>query len=234
MCGTKMNLLKQLIEEQAGQVLQESLRGTFDLNLFKTLKSLGQIHEYVQGAGLQFLGEGLGRQVYLLSSSKVLKIVGNEMGVLQNKDEIEGFRKFGHTGAVAKVYESNPEGYWIIMEIAKAFQSEGQLKSETGLNEDFMIAFAYELTHKRFSTETFRATMSNLTSAWTKMAQTLPAFQHRLKMLSSLTTKGHELLQKLYLLLTKYNVVDIARWDHWGITADGRVVCVDYGIIIKK
>lgn len=227
-------LLKQLIEEQIDLALQESLKGTFSLNAFKTLKSLDEIHEYVKNSKLQFLGEGLGRQVYLLSSSKVLKLAGNEIGVMQNRDEVEGFKKFGGTGAVASVYDADPEYKWVIMEIAKAFQSEGQLKAETGgLDDDFLIAFAYELKLKRFPTSSFRLVMQNLKSTWQKMSQTHPVFVHRLKKLAGVNSKGIELLQKLYLLLTKYNVVDIARFDHWGVAADGRVVCVDYGIIIQ-
>jgi hypothetical protein len=69
-----MMFLRKLIEEQVDMALQESLRGTFNLNLFKALKSLDEIHKYVKDSKLQFLGEGLGRQVYLLSSSKVLKL----------------------------------------------------------------------------------------------------------------------------------------------------------------
>jgi hypothetical protein len=228
-------LLKQLIEEQIDLVLQESLKGTFSLNAFKTLKSLDEIHQYVKNSKLQFLGEGLGRQVYLLSSSKVLKLAGNEIGVMQNRDEVEGFKTFGSTGAVAKVHDSDSEYMWVIMEIAKAFQSEGQLKAETGgLDDDFLIAFAYELKLKRFPTGSFRLVMQNLRSAWQQMAQTHPVFVHRLKKLAGISSKGIELLQKLYLLLVKHNVVDIARFDHWGTTADGRVVCVDYGIIQGK
>jgi hypothetical protein len=229
-----MMFLRKLIEEQVDMALQESLRGTFNLNLFKTLKSLDEIHKYVKDSKLQFLGEGLGRQVYLLSSSKVLKLAGNEIGVMQNRDEVEGFKKFGSTGAVANIYDSNSEYMWVIMEIAKAFQSEGQLKAETGgLDDDFLIAFAYELKLKRFPTGSFRLVMQNLRSTWQKMSQTHPVFVHRLKKLAGINSKGIELLQKLYVLLTKHNVVDIARFDHWGVTADGRVVCVDYGIIIQ-
>lgn len=45
----------------------------------------------------------------------------------------------------------------------------------------------------------------------------------------NITPKGIELLQK-FTFLTGKGVFDIARYEHWGIGADQRIVCVDTGL----
>lgn len=67
------------------------------------------------------IGAGSGRIVFRLSDTRVLKIAKNPKGLAQNEAEIllfnDGYISTRYQDMFAKIYESDPEYTWIVMEL---------------------------------------------------------------------------------------------------------------------
>lgn len=226
--------MSTLLREYIDGLVLEGLRNKFDIRHFMALSDPEQIWDYVEKAGLTQLGAGTGRTVYLLSSGKVLKLARNYDGQDQIKDEWEGFQHFGRSGMVTQAFAVDPEYWWIIMETVRGFQSDGQLFAETGVNDDLIVALAEQMSGEAPTKKGFQNFLARTKAEWKKFPPERKIFGMRLAMLAGAKPAGMELLFKLYILTVKYMVDDIARWDHWGKTADGRIVCLDYGLPAKS
>jgi len=125
------NNISKLISDYLINVLASTRSKTFNLSYFKTLQ-LGDMLEYPK-VTLEFLGQGSSRNVYIISSKKVLKMAYNEAGIMQNKKEVETYVKFGSSGIITKIYDSDSKGLWIISELVKPFLNEKQFLNAAGI-----------------------------------------------------------------------------------------------------
>jgi len=89
---------------------------TFDFNVLKNIKSYSGKIAYV-GAKLQKIASGSSRTVYKIDDEKVLKFAKNEKGLEQNLAESEAYKQ--NYDIVARVFDCDPDDYWIEMELAK-------------------------------------------------------------------------------------------------------------------
>ena len=89
----------------------------FDLNKFKKLKSFKERVDYCNST-LTKLGAGSSRIVYLVDDKTVLKLAKNQKGIGQNEVEIGASNKY-YNDVIAEVYESDENGLWLEMELAK-------------------------------------------------------------------------------------------------------------------
>jgi len=241
------NLLNYLLEN----VDEGALRG-FSLDILKKKmpefekygypESIGrQIRNLVDGQyKLPYMGVGSSRIVYALSTGKVLKIALNDKGVAQNQAEHEVSRDPSLKYIGARVYETDPNYYWSVMEVAKIYESSTDLKSDLGIPSDLSERWNYEI---RKAIEDLRS-IYNLgynvedvierrydsddlgdgdpdfdedKEAFRKFLENPPKGLLALVDLTDTGLGGHSL-----------EMGDIVT-DHFGKTADGRPVLIDYG-----
>lgn len=223
--------LKNWISESVSESLQllEKLRTLktrdpslrFDMRVFRSFNNGRDIENYARQR-LQKLGSGIDRVTFLLSSGKVLKIAYRN-NVEQNKTEIAAYEKFGPE-YMPIIYESHPDGFWIISELVKTFQSKEQFFKETGLTDDFLRKWA----QFKWRNKKDKVNMDDFLSWFIEQYPELAYPNNITSAHHTITPRGEEFLAKLTHLLIM-DVDDIQRWDHWGIGTDQRFVCVDVG-----
>lgn len=193
----------------------------FDIRKFRTFNNGKQMTAYAKQY-LQRLGAGIGRETFLLSSGKVLKIAYRN-DVRQNEFEIAAFEKFG-PDYMPVIYETHPDGFWIISELVKTFQTEEQFVKETGLSSPFLRMWA----RFKYYDKKDAINMDDFSSWFTDNFPELANATNITTAQQTITPRGKEFLTKFTHLLAA-GVDDIQKWDHWGVGTDQRFVCVDVG-----
>lgn len=185
---------------------------TFDMHQFTQLKNYKERNAYAKQSGLLMLGAGIARTAYALSPTKVLKVATD---ATQSQTENAAFEKYGKD-LVPVIYEHDPNFAWMIVERTQTFPTEEAFTSATGLTENWLIHYGDFLKsqHSRLSPQ--------------------QEFNHFEKRKSvdvddvTPTKLGMNLIEK-FTFLSKEGIDDIDRFDHWGITPDKRLVCIDAG-----
>lgn len=233
-----MKELKELIAKLANQELQEVLRG-FSLNKFKNMLDkdvtkhssahLQQIKKLVNYAKehLPFLGQGTSRAVFALSGDKVLKIANGKTlaGIAQNKQEVNLYTNPKTKPVVTKVYDVADDYSWIVSEIAKPFSSRAEFRQKTGVSADVLDEFVDFIVPGDFekSCEVYAAVFSLVDLEpddpyeeiveWYKTNFKGTVIEHAVDLAALGAAPG-----------------DLGHYGHWGVTTDGRVVAIDYGL----
>lgn len=235
-------LLKEFINYQVSSILLE-IRGSFKWPEFKKLQSLEQQLQYAQN-NLQELGRGSSRAAFLLSNRYVLKIAlpaAAEKGVGQNKGEVAVFSNTASKDLVTKIHDLSNNGHWLVSEVARPLTNPKEFQQLTGVpwQEFVSVNVNWDDVNQDISE------LQNAIKIWTrkqKSAQqqgnqeTLQAATQKLQNLqtkfqSLQSTISNPFLLKVRNLYKQANLVggDILELDHWGKTADGRIVLLDYG-----
>lgn len=182
------------------------------MEVFKQLKNYKERNAYARQAGLPHLGAGIARTAYALTPTKVLKVATD---ATQNAAEMAAFESFGKDYAPI-IYDVGPHESWLVVERVQTFTAEYQFQANTGLTENWLIHYGDFLKSgksRKFPNKEFE-TFEQIKSV--DVDDVNP------------TKLGFELIKK-FTFLTKAGMDDIDRWDHWGITPDKRLVCVDLG-----
>lgn len=244
------NLIKALVKEVAEEMshkiqkpdknksnLQEIFRG-FNFKTFKKIDDPKLMVNYAKKY-LPKLGQGSGRIVFGLGSGKVLKIASPAVhGTTQNTGEIEAYTQPGMPDFLAKIYDFDHENsYWIVAEGVQVILDNKQLKKKFTPVEDILMDIARHANEGRpfkqaledsIFVHNYKITQnkSEYFWFWSKSGK------HTTKELSvkDFTQLDMELFKRLY-DASRMGIVDIDRYDHWGVTSNGRLVIVDYGII---
>jgi hypothetical protein len=180
---------------------------------FKAFKELpdnvdARMNWLKQNAEHAYLGEGSSRMVFLIDTSKVLKIAMNAKGYAQNEEEVLIYTDPKAKPIIAKIFDASEDYGWIVSEIVRPLKSEEEFKNYFGLTS-LSLDNVYHHTHfpENYSSNSNEMIKNMLNQANKEIIMTLFEFM-----------KNHELL-----------IGDVARYEHWGKTADGRVVLLDYG-----
>lgn len=182
-------------------------REQFKLEEFKRLKSLKEMQVYANSK-LQILGEGSARSVYRLGGTKVLKVAKDEKGgIAQNHSELDIFTNPKTSAITTKIFDSDSSFRWIISEVVKPFsknQADSDFQSATGIPWD---DFSEILSYTK-----------QIPESW------------------SLEPDQYALINGALSVINTGNLAapDVAVKDHWGLTADGRVVLLDYGFTLTQ
>jgi len=205
------------------EVLQELLRG-FNLNYFKKLPTNTAKMNYAKGI-LPHMGEGSARTVYAASGDKVLKIAMNQKGIAQNKAEVDVFLEMDRAGfgnAVAKAIDYDPKYHWVLSEAVQPFDrgppAEKAFEKGTGIPFSF---FGFLLRNIRETpVKDIESISKNYRLSW----------DERIK-LEDIAKNPPLILRALEYAMNHLNLVisDLTHVSHYGKTADGRVVLLDYG-----
>lgn len=240
------NLLNYLLEN----VDEGALRG-FSLDILKKKMPEFERLQYPESIGrairnlvdneykLPYMGEGSSRVVYALSTGKVLKIAINEKGIAQNQAEHEVSRDPSLKYIGARVYETDPNYQWSVMEVAKIYESGIQLKRDLGI-PTLIYLFYYNIDKAIFDLERVYnrgfSVEEVIDNRYENDGQPDgdPEFDEDKEVYRKFLEDPPKGLLALVDLTQSglggqtLEMGDIVT-DHFGKTADGRVVLIDYG-----
>lgn len=210
------NIKEKLLEELVEIVITEKIRSkTFDIAKFKALASDASVslnqarYNALAYANqrLQQAGKGTSRIAYVLSSSRVLKVARSPKGLAQNEAEIDVYTDPRTKPIVAKIYDYDSEFVWVISEIVRPFHDSTHTPELTSYNTSDRMSFT-----------------------WTELEAEVTRF------LQGMGTRSSNPELKRYAasisdLIQTHDLAlgDALTPDHWGMTADGRLVLLDYG-----
>lgn len=183
---------------------------------------------------LPYMGEGSSRIVYALSTGKVLKISRDQRGLAQTEAEVGIWTNPSTREVAAEVFDFDPDYYWSVMEIARTFKDpdsnyKGSLEQELGIPTAYGVIFEIrdivnELLSDRsdgIATEVIQDKLLELPRGQEIVLR---------KRLEKYLENPHPFVDKIADLVHNNDLKtgDIIS-DHFGKTADGRIVLIDYG-----
>ena len=176
---------------------------TFDLKRFKSLKNLGDLHNYA-GKYLDKLGEGSSRAAYLMSGRYALKIALNNKGIGQNEAELDVYTNPATKRIIAKIYAADERDMWLVSDLVKPITSEEEFEQLAGVS------------WKDFSKQVYDGIKFHDVDNASDFSKAVVATAH----------SNHLMVGDL---IDQLNSPFKSVIDHWGKTPDGRVVLLDYG-----
>ncbi len=184
--------------------------------------------------GLPYMGRGSSRVVYALSTGKVLKISMDERGLAQTEAEVSVWTNPSTKEVAAQVFDFDPDYNWSVMEIARTFEYpdrnyKASLEHELGIPTAYGVKFTIaEIVNELLSDRSDGIA----TEAIQDKLLELPRGQMLVlkKRLEKYLENPHPFVDKIADLVhnNDLNTGDIVS-DHFGKTADGRIVLIDYG-----
>lgn len=112
-------VIRKLIKEFIQEIeLSEDYPTSFDMEVFKSLRSHAARNRYAE-EHLKKIAAGSSRIVYKIDDEKVLKLAKNDKGIDQNKTEIEWGNDYYFQHILAKTFDSDDNGLWVEMELAR-------------------------------------------------------------------------------------------------------------------
>ena len=166
---------------------------------------------------------GSSRIVFLIDNDKVLKLARNEKGLAQNELEAVAGQDPTVDKILAKVLEYSEEYAWLISQRVNPISSEKEFEAITGITWN-------ELRKTLGAKEREEL---NVTVVPEKGAKK----QTSASISSSLCLTGSAFVNYIKSFLERYSgmlIGDIAKPDSWGLTKNGCLVLLDYGITKKK
>lgn len=237
--------LEKLISFLFENMDEAALRG-FSLDILKKeTKRLKEEDGYIEDIsyglsqlaekyGLPYMGRGSSRVVYALSTGKVLKISRDERGLAQTEAEVSVWTNPSTREVAAQVFDFDPDFNWSVMEIAKTFKSsnwryKASLEHELGIPNSYGATFTIADIVGALLSDLSDGLPENITE---KLLE-LPRGQEIVlrKRIESYLENPHPFVNKIKELVNN-NDLDTGDLvsDHFGKTADGRIVLIDYGL----
>ena len=171
----------------------------FDMKRFKSLPGTDTMIYYADKF-LQKLGKGSSRIAFLMSGKYALKIALNQKGLSQNEAELDVCTNPASKAVVAKIYDFDDKHRWLISDLVREISNEAEFKSLTGVR-------------------------------WTEEFCVWMSHGIRMKKIPENLPDDMEIVRSTIKMAIANNLLpgDITKLEHWGKTADGRVVLLDYG-----
>ncbi len=224
-CKLLQSFISQIIKES----MEEKLRAlpSFNWNAFKKLP-FEQLENYALD-NLEELGSGSSRRVFLLSSGKVLKIAVNKAGVAQNKAEIDAWTTPGVKNIIAAVYDAHPKYWWLVSELAKTSRTGDIFNRYFEGKQVFPNHGAGPIGYFEEMLDVFENASGNLRQRIERTISYMIVNEFMSK--DANMSKIADFLASVWKFtkMTPTTMDDIKRADHYGLTADGRLVIIDYG-----
>jgi hypothetical protein len=223
-------------EDQYGMAKEYSETKTFRMSEFRNIHGFEWAITYASRR-LQLLGKGSSRAVFVYNPKKVLKIAMNQAGVAQNQLESKISRSGKYNEVIAGVFETDPNGLWVISELVVPFMAID--------DEGYEYQFEEEKEFRKHSPIDFKTFQEGIAPRFENkidfdeeeyeqmgMGRKYPSFREFTKTGPSETVS--EIQRKTKLLRTMIKQFGLKKDDifirsQWGRTSDGRIVLVDYG-----
>lgn len=198
-----------------------------------------ELIKLVKKYNLPYMGEGSSRIVYALSTGKVLKISLDERGLAQTEAEVDVWTNPSTKEVAAQVFDFDPDYYWSVMEIAKTFKDpykndenyQQSLEHELGIPTAYGVIFTIRhIVNELLSDRSDGLSYDILEHV---ESQDLSSGQKAvlLNRIEKYIENPHPFVDKLIDLIRNNDLDqgDLVS-DHFGKTADGRIVLIDYGL----
>jgi hypothetical protein len=195
--------------------------------------------------GKTAIGYGGSRTVYPLGSGNVIKMARDEIGILQNKNEVSVFGKNKGNDLLAQIYKydtgelSKRPFSWIVMERGTPLSNASEFEALSGV--DFN-SFCFVLQHFKVQD---RMSEYDLNKAIEEMKSRLPSTKQKqyiekaLEVFGNENSPGKALMKKLMPLLGQrvfgksLHIDDLQKLDSWGKSQHGKLILLDYGADIE-
>lgn len=210
-----------LLETFISEIVDETL----DEVKFNPRKELSPIKrfsdriDYVSTHGLIPLGEGTSRIVFLMDSKKVLKLAQNQKGLGQNEAELDAITNPVLKPIFAKIYDYSSDFSWIVSELVRPIKKYDEFEQLTGMKfQDFGLVIS-----------SAKLNNFNLNDIINRSENHYKNDILRIERLE--TVRNSQLAKHVIEAMRDGDLIagDIDHLGHWGKTADGRVVLLDYG-----
>jgi hypothetical protein len=245
-----LNYLLENVENfPQGKILDEAALRGFSLDILKketqrlkeedddNITGIGKaLSELADKYNLPYMGRGSSRRVYALSTGKVLKISRNVMGIAQTEAEVAVWTNPSTKEVAAQVFDFDPDYSWSVMEIAKTFKPAYWNNYKESLENELKIPHAYGVVFTIYDiVKELLSDRSDGKFAWDIEEKLLDLSRGKeivlRKRLEQYLENPHPFVLKIIDLVRNndMNIGDVIS-DHFGKTADGRIVMVDYGL----
>jgi hypothetical protein len=225
--------MKTLIEYIFQIIEKQRAKSGFSFKEMDDLPTLKEKFDYLE-SHLEFMGKGSSRVAFILTTKRVVKLAINMAGIEQNKAEFEAYSKAGNKNAYAKVYQHDPKFNWIVSELVNPIRHENEFYKKYGFSPETILFF---VRRNPSSVEELDKVIKNTI----KNYEALLAGENTDEGLHNILTKNIERYQSLLkqqqlkeliveLATKRVDVSDLTTPGHWGKTADGRLVILDYGL----
>lgn len=191
---------EKIRRRQTIKTVKDDISHKFDIRFFKTLHVNRQIVIYALKR-LEKIGEGSSRIAFVLGQNKVLKVAKSNAGRAQNKVELDVYTNPKSRPIVAKITDYDPGFNWLISETAR---------------EANALDFDEILNLDEGDGDSFVHSLEYLDADYVKRR----FGQKALKLFLNIGSLSHE---------NKLLYGDIMKFSSWGVTADRRLVLLDYG-----
>lgn len=202
-------LVMEKIRTKKGQ--KGMMGDKFSLKKFKSFDNYNVELAYAQKF-LDLLGQGSSRAAFMLTNKYVLKIALNAKGIGQNEAEVDVYTNAASKAIVAKIYDSDPNYHWIISEVVKPIKDVKEFETLAGIDWKGFSDYINHALHKD------NPNKGATDDTMPKFVQAVIQTAHVNKLLRG------DLAQQDWSHEPTKDVL-----DHWGKSADGRIVLLDYG-----
>ena len=251
-----MNSVKDLILFEVNSVLTE-IRGSFSWDTFRDMKSMSKRLAYAEENLPEYLGSGSSRTAYVLSNRYVLKIAKNRKGIAQNKAEVELAVNPNVNKITTKIYDVGAKYVYLVTDLVRTLsENDKEFEKITGSTwrsiVDVLKVYAKfkDLDAVAVEIEDQIEQADGEIEYFTKrlnVAENLPEpierdvriakrlvslqIQNKDELLAVLETVGNPFVLNIVKSLESSELLigDLLNAGHWGKTADGRIVLLDYG-----
>lgn len=219
-----------------------------DKKYLNSMHYIEEIRSYLLSLGYRIIGIGGGnedggklgdgREVYLISSKKVLKVAATDFGFSQNEVEYNALHG-NSSNFLPKAYDKAPDYRWIEVEVIRQLKSWEEFAALAGIGKhefmDILVSFRYQ--------PSIEAVIDSNLERFYKShsyAQGRPDDDTEKEFLTRRALEGvarwkaiknNPVLQEMSRDVVKYNISldDVDHLDNLGVSANGHLVFLDLG-----
>lgn len=222
-----MKNLKEMVDYQVSLALCEAKSG-FDMRVFKTLETSYDMTDYARQHKLQRLGQGSSRIAFLINNRFVLKIAHDKQrGPAQNEVEVSVYTNPTTQPVVAKIYDFDPSYRWIVSEAVRELRRNSEFEPLTGIDFNLFCNALNEIDLQS-DLEYENEKIQDYSPGTFDYNYHKDQIEH-IEQIMKATNDPFVVSVKALIDQNQLETTDIGIINHWGKTADGRVVLLDYG-----
>lgn len=208
-------------------VLEE---GKFNFAKFEAIRNFKARELFLRDAKLKRLGCGSSRCAYVLSSRFALKAAMNKKGIGQNNAETQIWTDPNTKPIISNIQDFANDYTWLVAELVRPVHNPDEFEKLSGVSWLDAMAVVNGFDFNEWNDEVdddFKDTEDD-DSIDIQIDEPVSNVDDLLKQYKG---KAQDFIQALHSFMKTSRLMpaDINNIGHWGKTADGRVVILDYG-----
>lgn len=222
--------LKNIINFEINTLLKE-IKNKFNLNYFISIKDIEQQIDYLD-ENLTQLGKGSSRFVYLLNNQTVIKIINPSnlsAALAQNKTEVLLSQNNKINSILTKIYKWADDYSWVIAELVTPLKSPEEFEKLTGVSASSFTYIISDIEEDNFD---LKNTIIRYEEELKDYTPSMKSYYEAIKNAIKLIKTDNKFIKTVILLIKETSLLpeDVTLYEHWGKTADGKIVLFDYGL----